>query len=130
MKTSRIFIENLKRLRKERFPTQEDFAPLVNLSTRGYQKYETGESSPTPDIIDRFSAKLGCKPWELVTASTSDSHGLSDAADLLKAYAGANPDIRKVILTILYDDASYVETVSRQSISRALKSLSPALKLK
>jgi transcriptional regulator with XRE-family HTH domain len=65
--SAEIFIRNLKRLRKVKFPKQEDFAPIVNFSTRGYQKYETGESSPTPEILDRFAKALGCEPVDLIT---------------------------------------------------------------
>lgn len=66
-RTAEIFTENLRRLRKSKFPRQEDFAELVGFaSVRGYQKYEQGESSPSPDILDRFAKVLGCEPWQLV----------------------------------------------------------------
>ncbi len=41
-------------------------AAAVRLSDRGYQKYELGLSSPTPEILDRFSKVLGCRPWDLL----------------------------------------------------------------
>jgi transcriptional regulator with XRE-family HTH domain len=73
LKTADIFKENLRKLRKEKFPRQEDFYPLVGFeSVRGYQKYEQGESAPTPDILDRFAEVLGCEPWSLVTPDISN----------------------------------------------------------
>lgn len=65
--TGVIFKENLVRLRKQKFPTQEAFAIEIGYSIRGYQKYEQGESQPTPEVLDKFAEKLGCEPWELIT---------------------------------------------------------------
>lgn len=64
--TKEIFIQNLKHFRKQKFPKQADFAPLVGLTERGYQKYEQGESDPDTEIIDRFSEKLGIAPADLI----------------------------------------------------------------
>lgn len=64
--TSETFISNLRRLRKAKYRSQADFAEAVGLSLRGYQKYEQGESSPSPDTLDKFAEVLDCSPWELL----------------------------------------------------------------
>ncbi len=70
-KTGKIFISNLKRLRRDKGLSQEQLAERVDLSLRGYQKYEQGESSPTPDILDRFSGALGCSSIDLMALEGS-----------------------------------------------------------
>lgn len=67
-KTGDLFISNLRRLRKAQGLSQDEFAIKVSLSLRGYQKYEQGESSPTPEVIDRFAKALGCTPFDLLDA--------------------------------------------------------------
>jgi transcriptional regulator with XRE-family HTH domain len=71
--SSKIFIKNLCRLRRSKFKSQGEFAEKVGLSLRGYQKYEQGESSPTPDILDRFSEALDCQPFELIVETDQES---------------------------------------------------------
>jgi transcriptional regulator with XRE-family HTH domain len=85
--TKDVFIENLKRLRKLRFPSQGLFASKVRLSERGYQKYEQGETDPTPETIDRFAGELGCHPLDLLT----------DPEDPLRSAAPIKGDLRSKI---------------------------------
>lgn len=111
--TGEIFIRNLKKLRKLKFPKQEDFAPLVGFeSVRGYQKYEQGESHPTPEILDRFSIVLECSPLDLIDPDFTENSpssivlkrmaSLFSTADLVTLHAclylwrGSNEDLAKV----------------------------------
>lgn len=106
--TKEIFIDNLKRLRKERFRSQELFAAKVEMSVRGYQKYEQGESEPVPEIIDRFSEALGCDPLDLLAEGGSvavsmrapgltELKGIVDAPELADSLYLANL-LRKQLL--------------------------------
>lgn len=63
--TSEIFIVNLRHRRERAGHTQTSFASEVGLSLRGYQKYEQGETQPTPEVLDRFAKELKCSAWEL-----------------------------------------------------------------
>lgn len=111
--SNEIFIRNLKMLRKRKFPKQEDFAPLVGFeSVRGYQKYEQGESAPTTEILDRFSAILDCSPLDLIDPDFAENSpsgivlkrvaSLFSTADLVTLHAclylwrGSNEDLAKV----------------------------------
>jgi transcriptional regulator with XRE-family HTH domain len=64
--TGEIFTFNLRRLREERGYTQADAAEKTGYSVRGYQKYEQGESEPTPDVLDRFAKAFRCTVADLV----------------------------------------------------------------
>lgn len=115
MKTRDIFMENLKRLRKAKGLSQDDFAPMVGFGLRGYQKYEQGESSPTPDILDRFAEKLECEPWELTKPEIGrpKSPDLVAAADLLSKFSDLPPARRGFVLALLYRDESYLSGLNR-----------------
>lgn len=118
METSEIFKINLKRLRAAHW-TQGTFAPRVNLSERGYQKYETGESRPTPEILDRFAAALGIEPWELIVTGKKPKKKTSfnDAALFLSAYADLSPKLQKIVWAIVFED----ETLYTDDMKRALE---------
>lgn len=100
-------------MRKAKFPSQEAFAIKVGLSERGYQKYEQGESSPTPDILDRFARVLGCTAVDLISReATKDRKTVreaeltfSSARDVLDAFEKAPPDAREQALALLLASA-------------------------
>lgn len=64
-KTSLIFQKNLKRLRKAANLTQAELAEAIDMSVRGYQKYEQGESSPGPAKAQAIAQVLGCTVADL-----------------------------------------------------------------
>ncbi len=124
--TKDIFIENLKRLRKERFKSQELFAAKVEMSVRGYQKYEQGESDPIPETIDKFAKSLKCTSLDLLAepgslagqfSRPSPTHlkGLIEAPEsaqhtivalVLQELLAVAPDVRAATLAVLYGDAA------------------------
>lgn len=53
------FTENLKKLRKERRIRQEDIAAELNISTRSYGRYESGEREPNLSILWRMADFFG-----------------------------------------------------------------------
>lgn len=128
MKTSEVFKENLKKLRKKLQVSQEDFARKVELSVRGYQKYEQGESAPTPEILDRFARVLGCDPLELLSPEekTPKAPDLASAGSLLSKLGSLEPRHLRVVMAILYKDASFVRelpTPLQATFSSLLKAL-------
>ena len=104
-------------MRKAKFPTQADFAQAIGMSLRGYQKYEQGESQPTPDTLDDFARHLDCEPIDLIVDSRiqkkSSNPTIGDAVELLKAYEMATPEIRAFAMTILTGDRSYADAYPR-----------------
>lgn len=124
--TSEIFRENLKRLRKERFPKQEDFADKVNLSTRGYQKYETGESQPTPDVLDRFSKQIGCPITALLTddnlsneSEDFNSSSVFFAGDVLSRLARLSRERRAFVLALIFRNEDYLKALPPKLVQAA-----------
>ena len=57
-----IFSERLKSLRLSKNLKQSDMAKIINLSTRGYQSYETNDRKPSYDnlilISDYFNVSI------------------------------------------------------------------------
>lgn len=53
-------------MRKTRFRSQADFAGALDMSVRGYQKYEQGETNPTPDMLDKIANALGVTVYDLL----------------------------------------------------------------
>jgi transcriptional regulator with XRE-family HTH domain len=115
--TKEIFVSNLRRLRKAKFPSQGAFAKEVSLSERGYQKYEQGETDPIPEVIDRFAEKLGCFPADLITEKQSTSElepnfDFSTAAAFLARFSGLPHPFQKVILALIYKDGTMARGLS------------------
>ena len=53
------FTENLKKMRKERRVRQEDIAATLEISTRSYGRYESGEREPSLSILWRMADFFG-----------------------------------------------------------------------
>jgi len=52
--------EILKKLRKEKSLSQEEFAEKINISRSAYAKYETGENEPTLENLKKIADFYGC----------------------------------------------------------------------
>lgn len=59
------FVKNLKRLRREKGFTQAELAEIIDMSVRGYQKYEQGESWPGPAKLRAIAEALSCSVSDL-----------------------------------------------------------------
>lgn len=57
---------NLKKIRKKKKLTQEDFGKLVGLSTNTIQRYELGKRQPTIETINKIAAALEVPVNELL----------------------------------------------------------------
>lgn len=115
MDTNSVFILNLRRLRKEKGLSQEEFSAKVGLSVRGYQLYEQGGSAPTPEILDRFAQALGCRPTDFLEDKTKPKRDdVKAAALMLSTFADLPPDHQKVILALIYKDPSLARGLSGQ----------------
>lgn len=60
------FGENVKRLRKKNKLTQTELANMINKTIRTVQKYESGEITPTVDIIELVAKALNVTASELL----------------------------------------------------------------
>jgi transcriptional regulator with XRE-family HTH domain len=57
--------DNLKRRRKNADLTQAELAEIVDISVRGYQKYEQGISTPSPEKLSSLARALKCEVSDL-----------------------------------------------------------------
>lgn len=58
--------DNLKKIRKNKKMTQEDFGKLVGLSTNTVQRYELGKRQPNIETINKIAEALGVPITELI----------------------------------------------------------------
>lgn len=65
MTTQKIFINNLKKYRKQAGYTQAQLAVLIDKSFNYINGIECGVSFPPPDVIDKISEILKIKPFQL-----------------------------------------------------------------
>ena len=65
MTTQQIFINNLKKYRKQAGFTQSQLAVLIDKSFNYINGIECGVSFPPPDVIDRIAETLKIKPMQL-----------------------------------------------------------------
>lgn len=112
-KTSEIFRKKLKGARKSQGLTQSEMAERVGMSVRTYQKYEQGETQPTPEILDSFARALNLRPWELVTPDNSGaSQWLQDATKMMDYLAHLNPSELGAIRFLIKGSDPLFETMS------------------
>lgn len=120
MTTRQLFILNLRRLRKTKFRSQGDFAARVGLSERGYQKYEQGESHPTPDVLDRFAKVLGCSPVDLIAdpkmASDRNNSGvhiedIADPSARLLLLLDRDEIMKALVYALVLEDDSLIDAL-------------------
>lgn len=95
-KTRDIFKTNLTEMRKALFKRQADFAPLVGMELRGYQKYESGETWPQPERLDLMGQHLGCSPWQLLRDPESIPTHEKSPSSMLKVMAEQQAEIERL----------------------------------
>lgn len=61
------FPANLRRIRKERGESQEDFAVVIGVAPSYVSMLERGQRVPALDMIDQIAAKLRVSPITLVS---------------------------------------------------------------
>ena len=66
---SKIFAENLRRLRTEQGYKQADLAELLNIDRTTYTKYETGVTEPDFDRLGKLCEILGVDYNTILTNS-------------------------------------------------------------
>jgi transcriptional regulator with XRE-family HTH domain len=114
------FIKNLIRRRKTLRLTQAQFAERIGMSIRGYQKYEQGETSPTPDVIEKFATKLDCFPIDLLSEDQASitSSPLLSSADLARAIQGlidAGPARQAFLLYMATGDEKFLDRLDEDA---------------
>lgn len=77
MTTQRIFINNLKKYRKQAGYTQAQLAVLIDKSFNYINGIECGVSFPPPDMIDTIAEVLKIKPFQLFDENGSGHNIIS-----------------------------------------------------
>ena len=67
------FLDNLKKLRRERSLTQSDIAAKLGISDKTYSKWETGENDPDLSSILKLAGCYEIEPSELFTGEHIDT---------------------------------------------------------
>lgn len=97
-----LFGKNLKRLRKQRGLSQEQFAELLGVKQSYLSRMESGARGFTSESLAATAEKLGCQPWELladpdIEPPIDDGHdtdpGLDDAEKAALTEFGLSADV-------------------------------------
>lgn len=74
MKTSKqLFNENLKRMMRDSGLSKVDFARKCGITRQSLHLYESGETSPTLDILDRICKRLEIPHGDFLGEASSPS---------------------------------------------------------
>ena len=68
----KIFAKNIKRLRKERNLTQEQFAEIVGVQWKTVVNFEAGRNLANSENIQNICNKLNISPYELFLTSNEE----------------------------------------------------------
>lgn len=71
MNTNVHFSQTLRRIRKERKLSQQEFAEVLDLPLNSYKSYELSRREPSIQIASKISSVLGISLDELIRGSTS-----------------------------------------------------------
>lgn len=94
------FPERVVQLRKARNLTQRQLAELVGVHFTQLQRYESGASQPTLDVLRRLAVSLGVSADVLLF--DKDERGPDEALKLkFEALRDFNPDERKIVEGVL-----------------------------
>lgn len=66
MRLARTLGTNVRRFRKERGLSQEEFADVVDLAVTYVGQIERGQRNPTLGVVERLAKALGVKPLDLL----------------------------------------------------------------
>ncbi len=110
MTTQKIFINNLKKYRKQAGYTQAQLAVLIDKSFNYINGIECGVSFPPPDVIDKIAEILKIKPFQLFDENGSTRNIISSDRETFIS------DLSKKII-------STMETKIQKDIFEAIKDI-------
>jgi transcriptional regulator with XRE-family HTH domain len=131
--TIETLAENLKKYREQSGHTQSSLSEAVDISLRGYQKYEQGVVWPEPAKLDRLAKILDIKVSDLFEKSQpegprsraklaqSETHYM-EASRALAQLAVAGPVRRAIVMFLLSKDEAHLEGLD-QKIHQAARLL-------
>lgn len=127
-----IWARNIMARRKALgFASADDFAEHIGMSSATYRDIEAGVSEGRYENRETIAHGLRCSVADLYQGTNEIILAdFSGASDFLGDFSDAPPGVRKVLLSLLYDDQAYLRDVSRADLSHAIKALSAALKPK
>ncbi len=94
------FPKRLLALRREKNMTQQGLAEKIRMSVVQIQRYESGKSQPTLDVIKKLAIALGVSADLLIF----DTHERDPADDLRLQFEKMNqfsPDEKKIVKAVL-----------------------------
>lgn len=99
----KIFSSNIKRLRKNRNLSQEQFAELVNMEWRSIQNLESGRNLARSQNLQKICDNLNIPPTELFLSEESDNifEKISQINTILNGMDEENIDIIYRIINAL-----------------------------
>lgn len=144
METSRALLgANLKRLREAQDWSQAKLAEKADLSLKMIQKIEYGQTSPSPETLDKIVGALGVKIQDLYAVTyqgrtvgyaerTVINHGsaapdYNQALGLASKFLAAPPDIHYLVQAILDEDPAHLMRLTPEfvlTLRRLLERLS------
>ncbi len=116
-----LLSKNIVRLRDARDWTQAELAEACDLSLKMIQKLEYGKAAPSPETLDKLSKALGepiasfYENGRKVKEQLAPSEPNTDwrlASEFLSKFVRAPDDIRRLVLTIVLKDATYLRGAS------------------
>lgn len=75
--------------------TQEDLASKTNLSVMSIRRYESGDRTPTLDVLERIASALQCELSDLTTTSEEGKHIIDKLRQSLDDSAKADHERQK-----------------------------------
>jgi transcriptional regulator with XRE-family HTH domain len=108
--------DKIKRLRKAKRWSQEDLAGASGVGRRVIQELELGRGNPTVDTLEALARSLETSLVELIQSGAKGvSQAIPDVSagrDVLSSFLDAPPDIQKLVLAVLYKDATILQSAS------------------
>ena len=87
--------KRIKERRKYLGMTQEDLASKTNLSVMSIRRYESGDRTPTLDVLERIASALQCELSDLTTTSEEGKHIIDKLRQSLDDSAKADHERQK-----------------------------------
>jgi DNA-binding XRE family transcriptional regulator len=108
-----IFVQNLKKYRRNCGLTQEQLAEKVNVSTHHIGMIESYRNNPTLDLVERIATVLNVKVYELFMDP------LSPNEELERLRLEIRDDIKKLLDETLDKALSFNSKKKRSKVTRA-----------
>ena len=105
-----IFANNIKRLRKNRNLTQEQFAELIGMQWKSVVNFESGRNLANSQNMEKICAKLKIAPAELfLTEEKSSFEVLNKLNIILSKMNRKKLNEAYRVIAVLFDESHFCE---------------------